>query len=223
MNKIIVLTLQEYHEKKYIYFVILLCVAPLIALSVGVEKLGSNPLGAIIEGYSIGILLFCSLAMILIAMKTYSPQLESGAVVLDLTKPVTRKDYFLGKFIVNIVLLCICVFCMSFLSLFLLYINKYTISKDIINQLFNLEAFIGICVVLFVLSVASFLNLYLSAKATGVSSFFFYVIYMNTMNYFSAHNSLTSKIVDRILIIFPLSLVLSLIILGIVFFSKKEV
>ena len=216
--KVVGVTLKEYHKRNYVYSVLLLCVIPVVVLGIGY---GRNPetVEYVVNSAEAGVGLFCTFAMILLGMQTYSPKLESGEILLDITKPVGRVDYFLGKVLSNIIVGLICTGGVILSSA--VFICKY----GVINQLV-LRTIPVMVIPLFMLSVTSLINLYVPAKATGVSAFVLYMVYGSVTDYL-AKNGIDPHIMvmdTSFSVISTLVLFISfvLILCGTLLFNKKE-
>lgn len=177
--KIILLTLKEYHKRRYLYYLLVLCIAPTIALDSILEVLHEGFVNAVLDGIAFGIVSFCAFAMILLGMQTYSSKIDSGSIVLDITKPLNRKEYFIGKVISNIIVLFICIAGILLSSALLLHIHGYHIPSEIFSRASGIVTLTP----LFILSVVSLINLYLSTKATGISAFIIYIIYFKIQDH----------------------------------------
>ncbi len=167
--KVAFITLKEYHKRRHIYYILISCIIFTVGFDIGFRE---NPpqvdfVSEVAEG-EVGFL--CTLAAILLGMQTYYPKLKSGEIVLDMTKPVNRIDYFLGRFVANTI---VCLFCAGEIVLYSVFVIY---SHGALSQLI-LRASAALALPLFVLSAVSLLNLYLPAKATGISAFILYILY----------------------------------------------
>jgi hypothetical protein len=173
----------------------------------------------IIRNAEMGIVSFCTFAVIFLAMQTYSPKLESGAIVLDITKSVSRVDYYLGKLIANLIVAALSAGGIVLFSIFLIY------RQGPINILL-MKGFFRLVTPLFILSLVSIINLYLPPKATGISGFILYIVYVYVRDYL-----MDSQIDSQISImgiyvsLVPIGILLlsaALIVIGISLFNHKE-
>ncbi|MEA1994418.1 MAG: ABC transporter permease subunit [Euryarchaeota archaeon] len=218
--KVILLMLKEYHYKKYIYYLPLFCIAPVVSLPIIIERIGGDFVGGASAGLAMGIGFFCPFAMVLIGMQTYSPKIRSGAVVLDITKPLTRRDYFVGKFIANIVVLVLCAVAAVGSFSVLLSANGYDISYELFS------GFSVLVIPLLVLSATSVINLYLSMKATGISAFVACIICMRALTYLDEINyNPTVTLMEESISVISLgmgAISVFLVVVGILLFIHKE-
>jgi len=220
--RVIILTLKEYHKRRYLYYLLVLCIAPIMALDFILEELHGSFVNAVLDGIAIGIVSFCAFAMILLGIQTYSPKIDSGSIVLDITKPLNREEYFLGKVISNIIVLFICIAGILLSSALLLHIYGYHIPSEIFSRASGIVTLTP----LFILSIISLINLYLSTKATGISAFIIYIIYVSIQDYLmQIQYDPRFTVIGRSFSVISLStgvITILLIAIGALLFNRKE-
>ncbi|MGD2248750.1 MAG: hypothetical protein PVF58_10125 [Candidatus Methanofastidiosia archaeon] len=218
MWKIVFLTLKEYHKKRYIYYLLLVCIGFVVLLNLGFET-RTNRIEYAIRVAEGGIGLLCTLSMILLGMRTYSPGLESGSIVLDITKPIKRINYFWGKFLANMIVGLICAGSMILYTTLLIHGYGRVLE-------FLLRTFTFLIIPFFILSITSLLNLYLPAKATGISAFILHISYLNILDYLERSNiEPTIQIMNTRVSVMSVGIFfisIALIVCGVLLFDHKE-
>lgn len=215
--KVLLVTLREYHKKRYIYYLFLFCVVPVILIDIGLRG-KPNWVEYVLNGAEAGIGL-CAFSLIFLGMLTYSPKLRSGEIVLDITKPVTRADYFLGRASANLLVGIIYAGGVALFSFLLIY--QYGVVSELILVLCA-----AMVLPLFILSFVSLINLYLPAKATGISAFIMYIVYGSVKDHLvksgiDPHIMVMGMSLSVVSILFLL-ISLVLIVCGTILFNRKE-
>ncbi|MBU7028806.1 MAG: hypothetical protein HXS48_17865 [Theionarchaea archaeon] len=215
--KVVLVTLREYHKKRYIYYLFLFCVVPIVIIDIG---LMGKPgwVEYVLSGAEAGIGL-CTFSLIFLGMLTYSPRLESGEIVLDITKPVTRADYFLGRVSANMLVGVICAGGVVLSSFLLIY--RYEVVSELI-----LRVCAAMMLPLFILSFVSLVNLYLPTKATGITAFIVYIVYGSVVDYLTKNGidpyiTIMGRSVS-VVSVTVLAMSIALITCGTILFNRKE-